>query len=79
MSEENPDKVIFTSTEHIDEKIGVTIYTEKIEFHGINVISKFKDEFDQSKKRVRKACVLKSCQSSRQVQPADEQFDLDLR
>ena len=42
MSEENPDKVIFTSTEHIDEKIGVTIYTEKIEFHGINVISKFK-------------------------------------
>jgi hypothetical protein len=29
MSKETPDKVIFTSTEHIDEKIGVTIYMEK--------------------------------------------------
>jgi hypothetical protein len=77
MSGETSDKIIFTSTEHINEKTGVTIYMEKTEFHGMNVISKFKDEFDQSKKRVRKMPVLKSCQPL--VQPSDDQAVLDFQ
>jgi hypothetical protein len=77
MNNKTPDKVIFTSTEHIDEKAGITIYTEKTELHGAGTISKLKDEFDQSKKRVRKTRVLKSSQPL--VQSADDQAVLDLR
>ena len=39
MNGDAPDKVIFTSTEHIDEKSSTTTYTEKTEVYGLNIMT----------------------------------------
>lgn len=74
-----PDKVIFTSIEHIDEKSSTTTYTEKTEVYGLNMLTKLDNINTLNKKRVYKTRVMKKDQLTQPIQLLEDQPDHDLR